>query len=208
MATNRTCWKSSSIVASGCFAMASLLLSASPALAQGTWAQATEVTAPATAGSNPTAFLNGISCSSVGNCTAAGDYPDTSGNVQAMAVTETSGTWAQATEVTAPANAAANLALVSTGSRVPRSGTALPSGTTGTPLEARQAMAATETSGTWAQATEVTAPANAGTTPALLSTGSRVPRSGTAPQSAITSTALGTPGDGGHRDLGHLGAGH
>jgi hypothetical protein len=59
----------------------------------GIWAQATEVTAPANAGADPGAFLNGISCSSVGNCTAVGGYVDAPGNFPAMAATETSGTW-------------------------------------------------------------------------------------------------------------------
>jgi hypothetical protein len=52
----------------------------------------------------PGNFLNAISCSSVGNCSAIGQYVDINGNNQAMAATETSGTWAQATAVTAPAN--------------------------------------------------------------------------------------------------------
>ena len=76
------------------------------ALAAGSWAQATEVAAPTNAASNPVGLLGPISCSSAGNCTAAGGYEDNSGNSQqAMVATETSGTWAQATQVAAPTNA-------------------------------------------------------------------------------------------------------
>ena len=131
----------------------------------GTWAQATEVTAPANAGSNPSASFSGISCSSAGNCTAAGDYTDSSGNDQAMAATETSGTWAQATEVTAPGNDAGNPYASLSGISCSSAGNCTAAGAYFDSSGNYQAMAATETSGTWAQATEVTAPANAASDP-------------------------------------------
>ena len=54
-----------------------------------TWAQATEVTAPVGSGNGfPGASLRGVSCSSSGNCTAAGSYVSASGNWQAMAAAE------------------------------------------------------------------------------------------------------------------------
>ncbi len=163
MTTNSGCWWKLFTASSGVLAMAGLLLSASPARAQGTWAQATEVTAPANAGANPNASLSAVSCSSVGNCTATGGYNAGSAGVnQATAATETSGIWAQATEVTAPANAGnsfpgASLSGVSCSSV----GNCTATGSYVDNLGSFQAMAATETSGTWAQATEVTAPANA-----------------------------------------------
>jgi hypothetical protein len=51
----------------------------------GRWRQATEVTAPSSAGTDPHAVLKGISCTSAGNCTAVGEYLDSSGRFQAMA---------------------------------------------------------------------------------------------------------------------------
>ncbi|MGA8296321.1 MAG: Ig domain-containing protein, partial [Acidimicrobiales bacterium] len=69
---------------------------------------ATEVTPPANAGTNPDADLLGISCSSAGNCTAVGEYEDTSNHYQAIVATETGGSFGAATEVTAPANAGTN----------------------------------------------------------------------------------------------------
>ena len=128
----------------------------------GTWAQATEITPPANAGANPIAFLGGISCISVGNCTATGSYTDNSGKMQAMSATETSGTWAQAAEITVPAmadpNPNADLAAVSCSSV----GNCTAAGSYFDSTQLSQAMAATETSGTWAQATEITPPAHIG----------------------------------------------
>ncbi len=137
------------------------LLTASPASAQGTWAQATEITAPANAGTNPDASLNEVSCWSATNCTAIGGYTDSSGNRQAMAASETSGTWAQATEITAPANAGTDPGDSLSGVSCSSSENCTATGSYTDSSGNSQAMAATETLGTWAQATEVTAPANA-----------------------------------------------
>jgi hypothetical protein len=49
--------------------------------------------------------LNAVSCASPGNCTAVGDYDDTSGHEQGLMVTESSGTWGQALEASLPADA-------------------------------------------------------------------------------------------------------
>ena len=141
----------------------------------GIWAQATEVTAPANALSNPDAVLRGVSCTSEGNCVAVGDYTD-SGEFSAapfplynnlvMAVTETGGTWARATEVTTPSNSAGrfgpvaaleSVSCTSAGNCVAVGGYAS--------LLGLQGMTATETDGTWAQATEVIAPSNASGNP-------------------------------------------
>ncbi|MGO9659934.1 MAG: hypothetical protein ACLP7F_16470 [Acidimicrobiales bacterium] len=45
-----------------------------------------------------------LSCSSTGNCTLAGGYPDQGGTTQAMVAVERAGTWARASKVTPPAN--------------------------------------------------------------------------------------------------------
>ncbi len=137
----------------------------------GTWAQAIEITAPANAGTDPSAYLYGISCSSAGNCTAAGDYNDSSGDGQAMVATETSGTWAQATEVTAPANAGSDPGASFSGISCSSPGNCTAAGDYNDSSGNGQAMVATETSGTWARATEVTAPANAGSDPSASFSG-------------------------------------
>ena len=57
---------------------------------------ATEVTAPSNAGSNPFAFLSGVSCASVGSCVGVGGHVDTSSPRQAMEATVTDGTFGPA----------------------------------------------------------------------------------------------------------------
>jgi hypothetical protein len=137
----------------------------------GTWAQATKVTAPTDAGTDPAAILVGVSCTSAGNCAGVGQYTDASSHSQAMTATETSGTWAQAIKVTAPTDAgtdpAAELFAVSCTS----AGNCAAVGQYTDASSHSQAMAATETSGTWAPATKVTAPTDAGTEPAAILVG-------------------------------------
>ncbi len=134
----------------------------------GSWAQASELTAPANAGTNPSAFLRGVSCSSSGNCTAIGNYTDTSGNTQAMAATETLGSWAQASEVTAPSNAKTDPSSQFFGVSCSSVGNCSATGSYADSFGNTQAMTATETLGSWAQASELTAPANAGTNPSAF----------------------------------------
>jgi len=132
---------------------------------RGTWEQATEVTAPSDAGTNPEAVLKGISCTWARNCTAVGQYVDSSGNGQAMAATETRGTWEQATGVTAPSNAGTNPVAKLYAVSCMSAGKCTAVGTFEDTSSHPQAMAATETRGTWEQAAQVTAPPNAGTNP-------------------------------------------
>jgi hypothetical protein len=131
----------------------------------GTWAQATELTLPANAGTNPNAFLTGVSCSSAGNCTAVGSYEDSSGNTQAMVASETTGTWAQATELTLPANAGANPTAYANAISCSSAGNCTAVGTYEDSSNNTQAMVAAVTAGTWARATELTLPTGAGTNP-------------------------------------------
>ena len=159
-----SCWSAGNCTATGSYTDSSGNDQAMTATeTSGTWAQPTEVTAPANAQTDPNADLRGVSCRSARNCTATGLYYDSSGNDQGMAATETSGTWAQATEVTAPANANASLGAFLNGVSCWSAGNCTATGSYFTNSSNFQAMAATETSGTWAQATEVTAPANAWT---------------------------------------------
>jgi hypothetical protein len=132
---------------------------------RGSWEQATGVTAPSNAGTDPNAVLKGISCTSVGNCTAVGTFEDSSGNGQAMEATETSGAWEQAAEVTAPSNAATNPEALLYSISCTSAGHCASVGSYLDSSGHLQAMEATDTGGTWAQAAEVTAPSNAGSNP-------------------------------------------
>jgi len=71
----------------------------------GTWARASEVQLPASAGSNPHVLLygfGGLACPSPGNCTSGAQYQDQSGNSQGLLVNEVNGHWQSATELVLP----------------------------------------------------------------------------------------------------------
>ena len=102
----------------------------------GTFGQAAEVTAPSDAASDSEPQLFGVSCTRAGNCVGVGNYRDSSLDFQAMEVTETGGTFGQATEVTAPSNAASNTIGVLhelEGCRAPRRATVSVSAASSTP---------------------------------------------------------------------------
>jgi hypothetical protein len=84
----------------------------------GTWATGVGASLPANAGTNPNAGPGSVSCASAGNCTAVGDYEDSSGHQQGLVLTETSGTWATGVEASLPANASTTPAGLSSVSSV------------------------------------------------------------------------------------------
>jgi hypothetical protein len=74
----------------------------------GVWSPAAEFDLiPAGASGSPlTDVLNAVSCTSVGNCVAAGAYGYIDSNSEPMVAAETNGAWTQPTELTLPSNAA------------------------------------------------------------------------------------------------------
>jgi ferredoxin len=76
----------------------------------GVWAQGTELKPllPTNAAATPYTYLQGVTCTSAGNCVAAGDYFDVNGNLQVLILSETHGVWAPGVEITLTANAATN----------------------------------------------------------------------------------------------------
>jgi hypothetical protein len=64
----------------------------------GSWNSAVETPGTALLNAGTTADFNEISCPSVGNCTAVGDYTDEAGALQAFVVDEKGGTWGSAIE--------------------------------------------------------------------------------------------------------------
>ncbi len=71
----------------------------------GAWGTGVEATPPANAASNPRVEFNSLLCPSTGNCTAVGEYVDSSGNTEGLMLSETSGTWGAGVEAIMPANA-------------------------------------------------------------------------------------------------------
>jgi hypothetical protein len=72
----------------------------------GTWGHPHFVTLPAGSAAVTVAALNGVSCTSPGNCEAVGYFAVTGENLEPMAVREVHGSWRTANEVAVPANAA------------------------------------------------------------------------------------------------------
>jgi hypothetical protein len=120
------------------------------------------------AGTDPGAVLNAISCWSAGNCTAAGDYRDSLGIAHAMVASETAGAWAHARELALPTNASKDPGAVLNAISCWRAGNCTAVGDYVTSSGIGQAMVLTETSGTWARASALTPPVNAGTGPSAV----------------------------------------
>ncbi len=72
----------------------------------GTWHTAIEVPGTAALNQGRRAGIGSVSCASAGNCSAGGDYTDSSGHFQAFVVSQVNGTWHTAIEV--PGTAALN----------------------------------------------------------------------------------------------------
>jgi hypothetical protein len=135
----------------------------------GSWGQASQVTPPANAGGKPSSELHSLVCVTSGPCVAAGKYTDGSGDQEAMAAEETSGMWGMASEIKPPANAASNPEAASGLSPVsiacPASGSCVIIGKYTDGSGDQEAMAAEETSGMWARASEIKPPAHAASNP-------------------------------------------
>ena len=83
-------------LAVGAFAVA-IVCSAGPAGADIAWRTQSEIAGSLNTGGN--AVINSVSCSSDGNCAAGGYYKDSSGNPQALVVSEVAGVWGTPSEV-------------------------------------------------------------------------------------------------------------
>jgi hypothetical protein len=129
----------------------------------GTWATGVEASLPANA-STPGGGLRSVSCASAGNCTAVGDYDDSSGHEQGLLLTETSGRWATGVEASLPANARTQPNVVLKSVSCASAGNCTAVGTYAN-SDTFKGLLVTETSGTWATGVEAPLPANAGTDP-------------------------------------------
>ena len=134
----------------------------------GAWAAGVEATLPANAGPNPVVSLHSVSCASAGNCTAVGNYEESSGNVQGLLLSETAGAWATGVEATLPANAGsptdAGLASVSCASAGNCAAVGVYTDSSGN----RQGLLLSETAGAWARGVQATLPASAGSNPTVV----------------------------------------
>ena len=70
------------------------------------WGRGVEAVLPANAGAKPNVFIESVSCPSAGNCSAVGQYIDSSGASEGLLLTEKAGRWRTGVEAPLPANAA------------------------------------------------------------------------------------------------------
>jgi hypothetical protein len=121
----------------------------------GTWGNAIEVPGSATLNVGGNAIINSISCTSVGNCGAAGSYTDGSGDGQGFVVSEAGGTWGNASEVIDP-NAVGSVNAFGLGSiSCTGTGTCGAVGEDVTTGGAPVGIAVSETNGSWGTAVEI-----------------------------------------------------
>jgi hypothetical protein len=135
----------------------------------GVWGQASKLALPADA-TNYLATFPSVACASQGNCVAVGAYSNTAGgfNFRAATVTETNGVWAPATALALPADETTNAGLqISSlyGVACPGPGdTCVATGDYYSATGGIQAMATSETGGSWNQAGALALPSDAATT--------------------------------------------
>ena len=129
-----------------------------------TWAMGVEASLPGNAASNPKVSLRSVSCATAGNCSAVGNYDDSSSHTQGLLLTETAGTWT-GVEAILPAGTASNptvpLASVSCASAGNCGAVGHYSDSAGN----TQGLLLTETAGAWATGVEASLPGNAGSSP-------------------------------------------
>ena len=139
----------------------------------GVWGHGVEATPPANAaqGSEPFSSdveLIGLTCTSYGNCVAVGQYTDTSGNTEGMAISETDGVWGQGVELAPPANAAtasnSQFVFLNYVSCTGPGNCAVTGGYEDT-AGRWQGLVISETSGSWAQGVDIALPPNASPDP-------------------------------------------
>ena len=123
----------------------------------GGWRAATEVAAPASAAANPDAFVTGIACTGPGSCVAVGNYSVSSNRFAAMGMTESRGTWHQASGIAAPRNAISSTFTGLSSISCQAAGSCLAVGEYAVSATQSRAMSVTETNGHFSAATEITA---------------------------------------------------
>jgi hypothetical protein len=127
------------------------------------FSQGVEVAAPGNAASNPQTYLAGIGCVASGSCTGVGDYSDGNGNDQLLVASGNGPTFTQSAEVPAPANAnaQANASLNAVSCTSAGNCTAVGSynDNSGTPGNT-QALEASDSSGSFQSAIELSSPSN------------------------------------------------
>ena len=129
------------------------------------WSTGVEASLPAGAGSSPDVEIPSVSCASAGNCSAVGNYYDSSGNRQGLLLSESGGTWSAGVKATLPAGAGSDpgvhLSSVSCASAGNCSAVGYYIDSSGN----RQGLLLSESGGTWSTGAKMTPPGDAGPDP-------------------------------------------
>jgi hypothetical protein len=124
------------------------------------WSRAVPIRLPADRSKVPNAFLQAVSCTAPGYCTALGAYQDTAGSQQVMAVTEAKGLWAGAVKITSPADSSLLGGMIPHSISCPSTGHCVATGSYSTGA-ANLYWRAADTTGKWARAVALPLPGNA-----------------------------------------------
>ncbi len=131
----------------------------------GTWATGVKLAAPSGAATDPEAYLQSVSCTATGSCSADGGYNDSSGDTQGMVVTETSGTWGSAAKAILPAGTAGNPEVSMGSVSCSSAGNCAAVGNYSDSAGHGQGAFFSQTSGHWATGVKALLPTGVGTDP-------------------------------------------
>ncbi len=125
----------------------------------GTWVTGVEALPPANAAPIQAVAINSVSCASAGNCTAVGNYTDSSGAAtHGLLLTETAGVWSTGVQAALPANAGPSSSLSS--ASCASAGNCAAVGSYQDTSGGNQGVMLTETAGAWSTGVEAALPAN------------------------------------------------
>jgi len=133
---------------------------------EGTWGTGVEASLPANAEPETSAYIEGLSCASPGNCTAVGEYRDGAvEEAEIFLLIETEGTWGAAVQAEPPANAHPNWNTIVKGVSCGSAGNCAVVGEYFDASGEIQGLLVNETNGTWGRGVEARLPANANPNP-------------------------------------------
>ena len=131
----------------------------------GTWETGVEASLPTDASGGGS--LDSVSCPSAGNCSAVGNYVDSSSNAHGFLLEEVSGTWQTGIEALLPTDAAGTAASNLTSVSCYSAGNCSAVGTYTDSSGNTQGLLLDEVDGTWGSGTSVPLPAGAASNPSL-----------------------------------------
>ncbi|HUN79616.1 MAG TPA: hypothetical protein VMU32_11880 [Solirubrobacteraceae bacterium] len=128
----------------------------------GSWGRGVEVAMPAGAATDPKVEFGALSCPSVGNCTAVGDYRENAEHEpeRGFLLDESAGAWEPALEVSLPAGVSSDQVVFDDLS-CPSAGNCVAAGKYVNASDEWQGFLVSETAGSWHAALEPPLPANA-----------------------------------------------